>query len=129
MVLPKTSLAVTVTVKAAPAVALVGALTLNEDRGDGLTAMGLLTPVTAPAEAVSVTLPALLRTTETVAAPLVHVIGEVLTFSPSLLVSVKVPLQLLPKASFAVTVTLKAVPAVALLGALRPITATAPGVT
>src|SRR5262245_60499744 len=92
--------------------------------------MPWLTPLALDGTADSGTFWYRVRVIDAVPTPLVSVTVPGVTDWPSLLVSVTTPLELvatLPKASLAVTVTLKAAPAVVLLGALTSNEATAAG--
>src|SRR5262245_25943976 len=71
--LPYRSLAVIVTSKAVPAVALAGAVTVNEASAAGTTVTAMPVPVTAPIAAVRRITPARVRTTAAEATPLVIV--------------------------------------------------------
>src|SRR5262245_43480918 len=119
----------TVTLKAAPAVTLAGVVTASLASAPGLTTIVPLTPWALPAAAVSVTLWAVSRVMEGLAAPLFSVTVAGITAWPSLAVSVKAPLALLPYMSVAVMLTGKALPAGALPGALRVMLAGAAGLT
>ena len=118
------SWAVTVKLKAVPAVALAGALTAKCVAAAAFTAMVLLVPVideVVVSVAVSVWLPAVFKVAVKVPTPLVSVEFAGSTAWPSLLVKWTVPVYpvaVLLNWSWAVTVKLKATPAVALEGAL-----------
>ena len=129
------SSAVTVTLKALPAVAAPGADTLKWVAAPAVTLMEPLVPVMLPdtvSVAVIVLLPTVLSVALNVPLPLVSVELAGSTAAPSVLVKCTVPaypVAVLPWASLATTVTLNGVPAVAFTGTVIEYRVAAPGAT
>ncbi len=129
------SKAVTVMLKAEPAVAEVGVETANRAAAPGATAISPLAPViedVTVSVAVTVLLPVVLRVTEKVPVPLVSVLlaGKTAELSEEVKWTVPAyPVAVLLLASRAVTVMLNAEPAVAELGAETTNRAAGPGAT
>jgi hypothetical protein len=129
---PYKSRAVTVTVAPTPAVAVAGAVTVNEDTvASGLTTI-LLVPLTVPDATVRVSVSALVRVTVPDPTPSVTVIEFGDATCLSLVLSIAVPLYSVatfPYLSYAVSPTLKPVPAVVVLGAVTTNMDAATGLT
>jgi hypothetical protein len=128
----KASKAVTVTLKATPAVAEAGAETVKWVAAAGETLIAPEVPVMEPSAAVIVCEAAVRRVALNVPVPLVRVVSVGRVAAPSVLVKCTVPaypVAVLLKASRAVTVTLTAAPAVAAEGAETVKCAAAAGAT